>query len=81
MEMGLGLYERRWLGGEPEQVMDDENLAVATVAGADADGRYVDRGGDFRHEGSIYAFYDDGESTRIGDGLGVGEEADLVGWR
>jgi hypothetical protein len=58
--------------------MNDEDLAIATRARANTDGRYVDRGGNFWHEGSIHAFYDDRESARVGDGLGVGEEADLV---
>ena len=43
----MRFHEGRWFGGKPEQVMNDEDLAIATGTRANADGRYVNRGGDF----------------------------------
>lgn len=73
MEVGFRAHERRRFGGEAEQVVEDEDLTVATSAGADADGRDANGGSDGRHEGLVHALDDQREGAGLGDGDGIGE--------
>ena len=74
-EVGVGFDEFGFeVAGEAEEVVDDEYLAVAVGAGADADDGDVDGGGDLGAEGGGDGFEDEGECAGLGDGLGVGDE-------
>ena len=60
-----------------QQVVDDQDLSVAVRAGADADRRDRQLGGDLGGQLAGDALEDDAERAGVGDRVGVGEE--LVG--
>ena len=62
MQFGIGLHVPRHAAGrEAQQVMKNEDLPVATGAGADADGGYLQLGRDPRGQGGGNALQHDAE--------------------
>ena len=61
--------------GEVEEVVEDEDLAVAVGAGADADGGDAGLRGDAGGEFAGDAFEDDGDGAGVFERAGVGGEA------
>jgi hypothetical protein len=61
--------------GEVEEIVEDEDLAVAVGAGADADGGDAAVGGDGGGEFAGNAFEDDGDGAGVFEGDSVGDEA------
>ena len=74
-EVGVlaGEFWRR-VEGEAEEIVGDEDLAVAIGAGADSDCGNLQLAGDLRGELAGDGFEDDGESASGFDGVGVAEE-------
>jgi hypothetical protein len=64
----------RSVEGEAEEVVGDEDLAVAVGAGADSDRGDLEFAGDLRGEFAGDGFKDDGEGACRLDGVGVAEE-------
>ena len=64
----------RRIEGEAEEIVGDENLAVAVGAGADSYCGNLQLAGDLRGEFAGDGFEDDGEGASGFDGVGVAEE-------
>ena len=74
-QVGVFLDEfRHAVDCQADHVVDDQDLAVAVAAGADADGRDGDVAGKLRSDGLDRALDDDRESAGFLDRLGVAKE-------
>ena len=60
--------------GEADQIVEDENLAVAVGSGADADGGDGQLGGDFGSHFAGNAFEHDSSGARLGQRERIGLE-------
>ena len=74
---GVGVLANKfggWREGEVDEVVEDEDLAIAIGACADADGGDGEFGGDGGGDFTGNPFEDDCAGSGIGEGLGVGLE-------
>src|SRR6476646_10124253 len=70
-ELGVALDEFRHARRQPEHILEYEDLAVASDASADADGRDLDRGGDASRERLGHRLDHHGKGARLRDGASV----------